>query len=96
MSYFLPKTIQHFIDRIPENCARKCNWDKKPTEYTEDGEKNFIGKINGHLEFMIQDKHRLRTIFMWDFENEYEDYHHYFDPTDMPRLQGEVLEEVFA
>ena len=45
---------------------------------------------------MIQDKHRLRTIFMWDFENEYEDYHHYFDPTDMPRLQGEVLEEVFV
>jgi len=91
------RTIQRFIDRIPENCARRCNWDVDPIEYTEDGEKNYVGKIEGRLEFMIKTKAKgLRTIFVWDFENEHELYHHHFDTNNMPKLQREVLKEVFV
>ena len=100
----IPKSVRVFIDEIPENCARKCLWDSYH-EYTLNEDKQFIGKINGLLEFMVQeDLFKLKTIFMWDFEDEPEEWYNHFQyPSDsniigsyIPRLDSEVLEEVFV
>jgi|TARA_R110000824_G_scaffold112242_1_gene261314 hypothetical protein len=92
----IPKSVRVFIDEIPENCARKCLWDSYH-EYTQDGDKQFIGKINGRLEFMVQENFfKLKTIFMWDFEDEPKEWHNHFYFDDIPRFDSEVLEEVFV